>query len=260
MKKRIASIAALLLICVLIAGCVPSVPDHTGQATTVPTTTNPLSTTTTPAPTNTDPVPTSTVPAPTTTDPVPTTEPAPTATDPVPTTEPLNPELEAFEVLFQQSLEQRNPFFYAIGTKFSSPEELRLNQFFDGGFPDEHKITDAEWEELSKLLADPENVPGQFNRLPKDKMEAELQKYFGISLTDLSDIAFSGVFYLECTDCYCFYQSGVNHMSKSGSFIDIHHNDDGTISLNYNKPDGEYVITLKPNGDSYLVLSNVKAE
>ena len=232
----------LLAACLLLAGCLSAGTDSTGKTTT-------------------SPVPTTTAPVPTTTDPVPTvTEPAPTTTDPMPTTELINPELEAFEVLFQQSLEMRNPFFYAIGTKFASPAELRLNQFFDGGFPDEHEITDAEWEELSKLLADPENVPGQFNRLPKDKIEAELQTFFGISLADLSDIAFSGVFYLECTDCYCFYQSGVNHMSKAGSFTDIHHNDDGTISLNYNKPDGEYVITLKTNGDSYMVLSNVKAK
>lgn len=233
--KKIAIL--LTAVCLLLAGCLSAWTDPTGQTTTAPDSVHVPS----------DPT---TMPADSTTVP----------TDSVPTTELINPELEAFEVLFQQSLEKRNPFFYAIGTKFSSPVELRLNQFFDGGFPDEHEITDAEWEELSKLLADPENVPGDFNRLPKDKIEAELQEFFGISLTDLSDAAFSGVFYLECTDCYCFYQSGVNFSHKISSFTDINHNDDGTISLSYEKHDGEYTITLKPNGDSYLVLSNVKAE
>ena len=171
-----------------------------------------------------------------------------------------DPVLAKFHALFESNEWERNPYFYAIGTEFSSPEELRLNQYFDGGFPGEHEITDAEWAELSKQLAHPEEVPGDFNRLPKDKIEAELQAVFGISLADLSDNAFSGVFYLECTDCYCFYQSGVNFSHMIGSFTDIHHNADGTISLRYEKYDGAYTITLKPNGDSYLVLSNVRAE
>ena len=168
-----------------------------------------------------------------------------------------DPVLAKFHDLFESNEWERNPYFYAIGTEFSSPEELRLNQYFDGGFPGEHEITDAEWAELSKQLAYPEEVPGNFNRLPKDKIEAELQAVFGISLADLSDNAFSGVFYLECTDCYCFYQSGVNFSHMIGSFTDIHHNADGTLSLRYEKHDGAYTITLKPNGDSYLVLSNL---
>lgn len=171
-----------------------------------------------------------------------------------------DPVLAKFHDLFESTEWERNPYFYAIGTEFSSPEELRLNQYFDGGFPGEHEITDAEWAEVSKQLAYSEEVPGDFNRLPKDKIEVELQAVFGISLADLSDNAFSGVFYLECTDCYCFYQSGVNFSHMIGSFTDIHHNADGTISLRYEKHDGAYTITLKPNGDSYLVLSNVKAE
>ena len=263
MKKRIASIAALLLICVLIAGCVPSVPGHTGQATTVPTTTNPLSTTTTPAPTNTDPVPTSTVPAPTTTDPVPTTEPAPTATDPVLTTELINPELEAFNELFKLVLSptERNPYALTTGYEYASPSEIKLRNFFDHGFPGEHEKTADEYEGLKKLVNHIEWLDNAaFNRLPKDKMEAELQAVYGISLADLPDSAYEGLYYLESTDCYYMLQTAPNSGLIDLPFLAIEHNEDGTISLTYENSMERFIITLKPNGDSYLVLSNVNAE
>jgi len=91
-------------------------------------------------------------------------------------------------------------------------------------------------------------------------MEAELQAVFGISLEDLSDSAYSGLFYLKSSDCYCFYQGGVTSHQKKGSFIEIKHNDDETVSLTYDSTAGKFVITLKPNGDSYLILSNVKTK
>ena len=216
----------------------------------IPTVTNPTDS----APTTTASQPTSTASVPTT------TVTTPTTTTPPPTTEPINTELEYFNELFRRG-QERNPYAYVFGIEFASPKELKLWSFYCGGFAGEHEITDEEWEELSKLLADPENVAGDFNRLPKDKMEAELQAVFGISLEDMSDSAFSGLFYLESSDCYCFYQSGVHSYGKIGSFLDVKHNDDGTISLSYisNASDADtFVITLKPNGDSYQILSNVK--
>ena len=208
----------------------------------------------------TDSMPTMTISDPTSTSPAPTaTDPPPTTTEPVATTEPQNTELEYFNELFRRS-QERNPYAYALGFEYSSPKELKLFSFYDGGFDGEHEITDTEWEELSKLLVDPENVAGDFNRLPKDKMEAELQAVFGISLEDLSDSAFSGLFYLESSDCYCFYQGGMTSFLKDGPFTDIKHNDDGTVSLTYESSYNEFVITLKPNGDSYQILSNVKTE
>lgn len=235
----------------LLTACAPATTNPVGS---VPTTTASQPTTTASAPTTTAPQATTTVPVPTTTESVPTT------TAPPPTTEPINAELEYFNELFRGG-QERNPYAYVFGIEFASPKELKLWSFFDGGFPGEHEITDTEWEELSKLLADPVNVAGDFNRLPKDKMEAELQAVFGISLEDMSDSAFSGLFYLESSDCYCFYQGGMTSYRKIGSFLDVKHNDDGTISLSYisNASDTDtFVITLKPNGDSYQILSNVK--
>ena len=183
----------------------------------------------------------------------------PTATDPPPTTtEPVDTELEIFNELFRWS-EERNPYNHAMRVMydFASPEELYLRSFYDGGLDGEHEITDEDWAEYSKMVADPENVHGDFNRLPKDKIEAELQAVFGISLADLSDRSFRGLFYLECSDSYCFNQGGVASKRTNGGFQDIIHNDDGTVSLIYEDQDGKCAITLKPNGDSYLVVSNI---
>jgi len=239
------SLAFLLaVICLLLAACAPSVPNPTGQTTTAPDSAYvPSDPTTVP----TDPT---TVP----TDPVPTM-------DPVPTTEPTNPELEAIMELFNNLGSERNPYFWATGCEYATPQEVLLVAFFDGGFEGEHDMTPEENEELKGISIWPEYVDNaDFNRLPKDKMEAELQAVFGISLADLPDSAFDGLYYLECSNCYCFLQTGMKSAPMMGGFLDIVFNDDGTVSLTYNNYVADYVITLQPNGDSYLVLSNGKAE
>ena len=239
MKKWIYLIITLFIVSLLLVACMSAVTDPTGQTTSAP------------VPDTCAPVPTTTAPVPTTTDP------SPTTTAPAPTTELVDAEMEYFLELFRWS-EERNPYNHALRVMydFASPEELHLRSFYDGGLDGEHEITDEEWAEYSKMVADPNNVHGAFHRLPKDKVEAELQAVFGISLADLPDSAFRGLFYLECSDSYCYNQSGVD--SKwTGAFLEIIHNDDGTVSLIYEDQDGKCAITLKSNGDSYLVVSNM---
>ena len=190
-------------------------------------------------------------------------EPQSTETGPQNTeNEQLERELAYYNWLFSSS-GWRNPYYNAkcIYGDFSSPEELNLRSFYDDGFVGEHEITDEELAEYKKLL--PPYIPeivGDFNRLPRDKVEEELQLIFGISLEDLPDSAFTGLYYLECSDSYCFYQSGVTSKQVS-AFTDIQHNDDGTISLFYEDSDGKCVITLELKGrHHYQVLSNVHVE
>ena len=93
-------------------------------------------------------------------------------------------------------------------------------------------------------------------------MNAELQMCFGISLDDLPDSAFEGLIYLESTDCYCFYASGVSGITEGFEAKSAEHLEDGTIKLTYSKRTvgtEEYIAILKPNGDGYLVISNLKA-
>ena len=176
-----------------------------------------------------------------------------------------DPEMAMYHALFEHDVWERNPYVYATGHEYSSPHELKLKAFYDGGFEGEHELTDAEYAELKALAKYPDifGLVGDFNRLPKDKMNAELQAVFGISLADLPDSAFEGLTYLKSTDCYYFSQSAPTSTPRISNFLSIEHNDDGTVTLGYDHTFDDTIkrkITLKPNGDSYLVLSNVKAE
>ena len=169
-------------------------------------------------------------------------------------------ELAAFNELFStKDFSERNYYFWATGHTYSSPTQIRLKKYFDGGISyEERNMTDAELEELSQLVMFPQvMLAGDFNRLSKDKMNAELMKAFGISLADLPQSAYEGLYYLESTDCYYIIQGGMTSVPKHSPLYEIEHNDDGTVSLTYNIPGGTGKITLKPNGDDYLILSNI---
>ncbi len=249
----------LLVIALLLTACMSGLTNSNGQTTAAPapTATVPITNNSATEHTIIDPIPTTTAPVPSTTSPVPTTVP----TVPVPPTVPQNTaELNAFNELFSNPRPEKNPYFRATGCEYASVKDIKLKAFFDGGFPGEHEKTDAEWTELSKMLNFPEFVQGDFNRLPKDKMDAELQAVFGISLNDLPDSAYEGLYYLKSTDCYYFFQSGMTSAPIIGPFLDLVHNNDGTVALTYSNSIDNYIITLTCNGDSYLILSNVKTK
>lgn len=256
----------LLAMALLLTACIPTVTNPTGS---VPTTTAPWPTTTASMPTTTTPQPTTAAPISTTTDPVPTTTAPvttttdPPPTDPIPTTIPQNTaELAVFNELFQHVPDKRNAYSFAIAHEYSSATELKLRYFFDNGFPGEYEVTDLEWAELKDLPGF--NINYDFFRLPKAKMEADLQYYFGVSLADIPDSGFEGLTYLKSTDCYYFMATGA--MTNSSNFTAQHvdYNSDGIASLTYTvgwEPTVEkYVIELKPTDDGYLILSNLVAE
>lgn len=234
MKKII---FVFVFICLLMAACQSAVANPTGQ-------------------TSTDPLPTTTA----LTDP--TTVPSDPTTIPITTVSQEEAELEAFNELFKWMGPDRNPYYWTTGYEYSSPTEIMLINFFSGGFLGERERTDEEFEELLKLSKNPEalELTGEINRLPKDKMEADLQAVYGISLEDLPDSAFDGLYYLESTDCYYIHQSAPSVSAIRLPLLDVEHNSDGSVSLTYENDSDNFVITLKPNGDSYLVLSNLKAE
>ena len=176
-----------------------------------------------------------------------------------------DPVLAKFHALFEYDAWERNPYCYALGHEYSNPKELKLLYFFDGGFDNESPNTDAEKAELKQYYRDDWVNSNDLHRLPKDKMNAELQKIFGITLRDLPDTAYQGLVYLESTDCYYFLATGVYADIGGFTIKSVNENSNGTVSVTYaigtgSPPQATRIVTLKPNGDSYLVLSNVKAE
>ena len=172
-----------------------------------------------------------------------------------------DPVLAKFHALFEFDAWERNPYTYALGHEYANPKELKLLYFFDGGFDDEAPLTDAEKAGLAPRYGEWVNSNDLY-RLPKDRINAELQKYFGISLAELPDTAYQGLSYLESTDCYYFLATGVYADVGGFTIISVTENNDGTVSVTYtgSLPQSTRIVTLKPNGDSYLVLSNVNAE
>jgi hypothetical protein len=168
-----------------------------------------------------------------------------------------DPVLAKYNALFEQEYWERNPYLYALGHEYSNLKELKLLYFFDGGFDDESPNTDAEKAELKQYYRDDWVNSNDLHRLPKDKMNAELQKYFGISLADLPDSAYDGLTYLESAGCYCFIDTHLLGIVGDVKVQSVEHQSNGTIKVEYtaHRP-GKHVVILQPNGEDYVILSN----
>ena len=240
MKHRTFTIILVLILCaILMSACQAATTGATNGAKPSQQTTNSTRTTTV------------------TTTAVPTT----TAYVTQPTTvSPETAELFFFNDLFMNNTDpERNSYYWATGCVYSSPAEIKLKAFLDGGFSAESAVTDAEKEALGKLGLAPETfLYEDVYRLPKDRIDQELMKVFGITLVELPQSAFEGLYYLESTDCYYLIQSGMTSVPMHSQFQTVEHNDDGTVTLSYELPGGSGSITLKSNGDGWLAVSNTQ--
>lgn len=263
-KPKVFLTAAIILLVVLtvITGCTFS-GAFDGSTGTIPDDPNPDNTQPSTVPSATTTTQPTTAPTASTT--MPSTIPN-TTTPSTPTTPADDPELAFFHEMFHgismSDRETRNYYNYALGQEYASPTELDLRNFFGNGFKGEKTVTQAELAELKPYL---ENsfwgypAAGDFHRLPKDKMEEELQKCFDISLADLPESAFARLIYLESTDCYCFYATGMQGMAERFEAKAVEHQNDGTVKVIYSKtayPKWDFVVTLQPTDNGYQILSN----
>lgn len=252
-KVFLTAVIVLVLVLTVITGCafagvVSGGTDNSGGEIAQPTT-DPTTTPTT--------VPSTTAP---------TTVPSTTAPSVPETTVAEDPELAYFDQLFSTGWgNPANVYDYkiyynsAVGRNlYESPMELNLLEFFWRGFSGETTPTDAEITELKQYVNPTWVDNADFHRLPKEKMDAELQKIFGVSLLDLSAVAFEGLTYLESTDCYYFFATGVMGGTAEFAAKSVEHLEDGTVKVTYECEYGRNVVTLKPNGDGYRILSNIQ--
>lgn len=278
--ETLSTAAALAMAVVLVGGSLwmyltygplrPSNPDP--NLSTIPTDSTPPSTEPTEPPTvpptepsteptlpNTEPtVPPTEPPAPPTEPTVPPTEPPVPPTEPPteppaePPTEPTEPqgELAEIAVLFQYYKE--NWYNMSLTSFYTKPQEVNLAKFFYNGFQDiPAKGPTAEEAELLK------DMPGfdvayDLIRLPRERMEAVLQEFWGLQL---SDFDLNGLYYVASTDTYY-----LSHTDAAG-LIDIQFEnlvkaEDGTITVDYTDGIRKGTVTLAPNGDSYRVVAN----
>ena len=97
-------------------------------------------------------------------------------------------------------------------------------------------------------------------KLPIDRMDAVLQKYFGVTYAqcDLSLSRERIVYYEPHNCCYMFHNDANSVMDFT--FEKMEKNADGTVKVYYSMasyaPCPTGVLTLKLVGDTYQVLSN----
>ncbi len=165
--------------------------------------------------------------------------------------------MEEFDALFG---DMNSWYNRALTSQYVNPTQVNLELLFYNGFPDESsKPTDAEWEEL-------QNKPGfdihyDLERLPAEKMNQILSQYLGITLADVETTGFYGLVYLESTNCY--YRMGTDaEVVDNFKATAVEALANGTVRLCYTSgyENTAYVAMLKPTGNGYQILSNLRAD
>lgn len=169
----------------------------------------------------------------------------------------LKDSLEDFDALFGNMNSWYNR---ALTSQYADPKQVNLELLFYNGFSDESsKPTDAEWEELKDKPGFDINY--DLERLPAGKMNQILTQYLGITLVDVETTGFYGLVYLERTNCY--YRMGTDaEVVENFKATAVEALANGTIRLSYTSgyENTAYVATLKPAGDGYQILSNLRAD
>lgn len=205
------------------------------------------------------------------------TQPTPPPTTQPPATQPSAREdghrlssgdLELYQLMFADprdpyALAPINWYNMALCVSFSSPEDLDLDLFFNNGFDDERSdLTEAEEAFLS---AQGVRLDHDLYRLPVEKMDAVLRKYFGLTLEQTNGVGLDDAAYDPETGCY-YMDPGGYVCAEDFVFTDgYYHEASEILRLYYTDFVGrEFVITmqsLRPqNLVGYHILSNLPAE
>lgn len=168
-----------------------------------------------------------------------------------------DPDIAAMQALFDWQYGTR---FYndALTSEYATPADVNLAYLFYDGFRDEpQEATEAETAFLNTKWS--ENwVYMDLHRLPSKKIDAVLTELFGITLEQTNRVGLEGYPYFEETDCYYNAFSGTHYADITINRVE--HRDDGTIRMYYLRngfPSVNMVATLKSNGESYQILSNL---
>ena len=151
----------------------------------------------------------------------------------------------------------------ALFMEFDDPRNIRLKDFlFDSckPWPFKHFTDDAERKELFDQLG-LEDLRYDWTGIEASTVEEILQTVFGLSLDDFTDEAKKGYYYLESTDCYYYgaeWTESVFHVTVVG----VRQLDNGNVEVYYTLGNGidKGFATLKPVGDSYIVVANTDLE
>ena len=163
---------------------------------------------------------------------------------------------------FQRLFYDDSWYTQALLEEYDDPRNIKLKDFlFDSCKPWPFKhLTLEERNEMVELLGVDVRQWGDITGMKAATMEEVVQKVFGLSLADFTESAKQDIRYLESTDYYYYgrsFSATVFEVTVAG----IRELENGTVEVYYTASGPglmEGVATLKPVGDSYIVISNAE--
>ena len=148
---------------------------------------------------------------------------------------------------------------------YVDPSEISLMYLFYNGVYNSSGIHyNVSWEDHCKLRDGHDFIEDvDAECLPPEEMNKVLMELFGITLDDVRPQAFEGLAYLETTGYYYINRSDAGGVYEL-EILGYRMMEDGTMEVYYYSdvgyPGSQGVVTLKPHGDSYHILSNIYSE
>lgn len=192
------------------------------------------------------------------------TEPSATAPPVFDNAEPLTlEEIDALTELFTQPMGSEdgtkaltNWYNMAMFDSYETPQQVNLNDLFCMGVGDESPLEPT--EEEAAFLETQTHIGkwGSTYKIPREIMDEVLQQYFGLTLDETDGVGLDEMAYFEKTDCYYWSISDVRYTLEF-EITSACRTAEGNIVFCYSIPHREYMMTIKPVGDGYHILSNI---
>jgi hypothetical protein len=162
---------------------------------------------------------------------------------------------------FQKLFDNGSWFTQALFDEFDDPRTINLVDFLfpGGGDPwPTFNVTKEEMEEVISKTGPRKEWESDWYRMDAKTVEEVLQTVFGVTFSEFINSADKYLRYLESTDSYYVGRSD-SSLVRNVSVAGIRQLDNGNIEVYYTCEwlyPHEGVVTLKPVGDSYIVISN----
>ena len=168
-------------------------------------------------------------------------------------------ELQFFEKLFDIR-ETEDPWFnYALTSEYSDPADVDIYALLYSGPSEALTQEDRDYAEQKGL------IPEILNKYSSSMIDSELYRMFGITLEESNGIGLDQFAYYPEADCYydshgdskVSYQKVIGGIRMPGGDIAVYYERQQVIGLN--PAQTQMVVVLRPMGDSYQILMNVRA-
>ena len=162
---------------------------------------------------------------------------------------------------FQKLFDNDSWFTQALNEEFDDPRTINLVDFLFPGGGDHwptFNVTKEEMEEVISKTGPRKEWESDWYRMDAKTVEEVLQTVFGVTLSEFINSADKYLRYLESTDSY-YYGRSDSSLVRNVSVAGIRQLENGNIEVYYTCKwlyPHEGVVTLKPIGDSYIVISN----